>query len=607
MKSSYPTIFTNFPVKTLLFCWLLITAVALAAMFHLWVTREKTMYWGKEVNEKRIAMFKYIGFPKVLLEATNQIQQDWPDEVHYSVRGNADALSYPIYLLLPRRLVSGSETKLFLGQDNFPSAAEHTVINPLAPPADRMAITASVISATAGEQQAPEEPPTPKGLLLALFCISGTAIFLKRIMKRRLPVASAEAFTFGTLLIGITAIAAKTLFHTLTPSIFLAFTLAILGFLSLLIGRNTAQGTFTQRPFTSGENVSYRLLFWACLAVITAGFLWSFLKATIVGPDTWDTWAIWGAKAKMMALGSGPLSDAILTGQRDYPLLWPSLWALTGWLAGGWEEQWSKGWGPILMVVAAAELGWIVSRETKRYIYGLLAAAIFVSVPVVPLVASWGYAEPLLWCMTISCFSMMLQWRGSGNLAFLVLAGLFASGATLCKNEGIIFAGIALLWIFATNRAKLKASLAFLVPLVFIYLLWFLLLKYVAGANYESMPPIALSISELLRKASHLLPAIVAVAKIWADPRQWTLVLWSVGLASIFYAFSGSREVKLNLLIPFLMLCGALATIILRNENFGWQIGAAWNRLTVQALPFMIIAVFCEYGARNSAPRSQNT
>ena len=576
-------------------------------MFHLWVTREKAMYWGKEVNEKRMAMFKYIGFPKALLEATSKVQQAWPGEVQYSVRGNADALSYPIYLLLPRPLVSGSDTKLFLGQDKFPSTTDLTVVNPLAPPADRMAITANVVSATTGEQQGAEEQPTPKGLLLALFCTAGTSILLRSVLKRRLPVSKAEAFTLGTLLIGIAAIAAKTLFHTLAPSIFLAFALATLGFLSLLSSRNKAQGPLMPSPLASGERNSNRLLFWACLTIIAAGFLWSFLKATIVGPDTWDTWAIWGAKAKIMALGTGPLSDAILTGQRDYPLLWPSLWALTGWLAGGWEEQCSKGWGPILMVVAAAELGWIVRRETTRYIYGVLAAAIFVSVPVVPLIASWGYAEPLLWCMTISCFGMMLQWRSSGNLAALVVAGLFASGATLCKNEGIIFAGIALLWILATNRANLKASFTFLAPLVFIYLLWFLQLKYVAGANYESMPPIALSINELLRKASHLLPAIVAVAKIWADPRQWTLVLWSVGLASIFYAFSGSREVKLNLLIPLLMLCGALATIILRNENFGWQIGAAWNRLTVQALPFMIIAVFCEYAARNATSRSQNT
>jgi len=74
-------------------------------------------------------------------------------------------------------------------------------------------------------------------------------------------------------------------------------------------------------------------------------FVWSLLMAVIVVPDDWDAWAIWGAKAKVLALAQGPLENVIYFGHQDYPLLWPAVWAFSGWCSGGWEEHWSRGWG----------------------------------------------------------------------------------------------------------------------------------------------------------------------------------------------------------------------------------------------------------------------
>jgi hypothetical protein len=69
----------------------------------------------------------------------------------------------------------------------------------------------------------------------------------------------------------------------------------------------------------------------------------AFVMAVTSVPDDWDAWAIWGARAKVLALGNGPLEDVTWFGHADYPLLWPSLWACSGWCAGGWEEQWIRG------------------------------------------------------------------------------------------------------------------------------------------------------------------------------------------------------------------------------------------------------------------------
>jgi len=65
--------------------------------------------------------------------------------------------------------------------------------------------------------------------------------------------------------------------------------------------------------------------------------------SVVVVPDDWDAWAIWGSRAKLLALGHSPLIDVTKFGHTDYPLLWPSIWSFSGWCAGGWEEQWSRG------------------------------------------------------------------------------------------------------------------------------------------------------------------------------------------------------------------------------------------------------------------------
>lgn len=588
--------------KVLIVGWQLVTLVAIVAMFHLWFTREKAMYWGRDTNAKRVEMFKYIGFPTEILDGTYKIRQLWHQDKRYTMSGNPDALSYPVYLLIPRLAVASSPSTIVLGVHAATLGEKFTLLEPTAPSEMHMAI--NDIDNPAENWPPPVgEQPTPRGLLSAIMSIAGLGFFLRYILSRRTVLSLPESFTLGILATGILTMMSKHFFHSLFTGSIVVIGCSFIGWILLITGRDWGKGFIAEQVrlvMNKGGDLGWQLSSGAC-AIIFAAFLWSFLKTVIVVPDAWDCWAIWGSKAKMMALGSGPISDVILTGQRDYPLLWPSLWSFTGWLAGGWEDQWSKGWGPILMVVAAAEMAWIVRRETQSFSYGLLTGAFFVSVPVVPLVASWGYAEPVLWCMTISSFGMLLKWRRTRYLGDLMVAGLFTAGAAITKNEGLVFAALAFLWIAASSRADIKSVIAYALPISIVYLAWFCLLKYVAGAQYDSMPPLVLSFGEVARKFSHLWPSMKVALGVWADPRQWTIVLWSVGMATMIYLVRGSNATRLNLLIPVLMIIGSLVAIVLRNENYEWQVGAAWNRLTAQALPLLIIAVVCEYA--NRTPR----
>jgi len=594
---------SNRPVmmKVLLVSWYIVTVVAIVAMFHLWFTREKAMYWGHDTDAKRMEMFNYIGFPLTILEGTYKIRHMWAEDKRYTISGNPDSLSYPAYLLIPRLAVASSSSRIVLGSEAVALDEDFTVLNSKAPPELRMAINDVDTIDENGESPVGEQP-TPQGLLSAVLAVAGLGFLLRYILSPRAILSFPESFSLSVLVTGILTISSKYVFHSLIASSVFVVGCSFIGWFLLFAGKGWGESVSKNQiwPIIK-KNVEIGWYFSLCAcAIVFAAFLWSFLKTVIVVPDAWDSWAIWGAKAKMMALGSGSIEDVILTGQKDYPLLWPSLWSFTGWFAGGWEEQWSKGWGPILMLIASAEMAWIVRRETQLASYGLLAGAMFVSVPVVPLVASWGYAEPVLWCMTISCFGMLLKWRKTQSLAYLMMAGFFAAGAAITKNEGLVFAVLAFLWIAASDRASIKSVFAYTIPISIVYLSWFCLLKFVAGAQYDSMPPLVLSFSELLRKSAYLWPSLKVALGVWADPRQWNIVLWCFGMATLIYLLKGSKTTRLNLLIPVLMIIGSLVAIVLRNENYEWQVGAAWNRLTVQALPLMIIAVFCEYASWTS-------
>ena len=176
-------------------------------------------------------------------------------------------------------------------------------------------------------------------------------------------------------------------------------------------------------------------------------FFWGVLMSVVVVPDDWDAWAIWGAKAKVLALGRGPLTDVIYFPMPDYPLLWPAVWAFSGWCAGGWEEHWSRAWGPIFMALCAWEMGLILSRLTGRRSFGLLIGVSFLSIPMVPLLSSWSYAEAPLWLMISCCFGRLLLWKREMWDRHLMIAALFAAGAAYTKNEGLFFAVVCLVWL----------------------------------------------------------------------------------------------------------------------------------------------------------------
>ncbi len=111
--------------------------------------------------------------------------------------------------------------------------------------------------------------------------------------------------------------------------------------------------------------------------------------------------------------------------------------------------HWLLGAGSILAVAALA-------RQLSGGRGGLLAAAVFATIPTACLIAAWAYVDlglVLFQVLAIACF---LQWHERQRPAWLALSGAFAGLAGGCKYTGGAAAILIFLAIFVSGALRRK-------------------------------------------------------------------------------------------------------------------------------------------------------
>ena len=245
------------------------------------------------------------------------------------------------------------------------------------------------------------------------------------------------------------------------------------------------------------------------------------------------------------------------------------------------------------MVLCIWQMVVMVHRSTGRWDLGWLAGALFASIPMVGLLASWSYAEAPFWLMTVCAVGCLFRWRTQATPMLLVLAGCFAAAAAHTKNEGVLLAVLLLVWvIFAAQKRRGLSSLLFLAPLFIIYGPWLVWMRYVLEFGSHATAGLGVSYDALSWAMSRGRTALQAIAGMWMDIRQWNIVLWIILPVSLVLLARGPMTVRRDILLPWCMLLAYLAIVLLHQADVFWQVGTAWNRLTVQVLPiFMMILV----------------
>ncbi len=548
--------------RWLVAAWLAVSLVSLAAMFQLWWGRERTLYFGKTADEQRAAVFARAGIPAPTLEMARRADAAWPLDAAYEAIGSEVSLSYFKYLVLPR----------------IPSA----------PAACRIEERDVAYALTPADGEAPAHrpfrtvDPTPRGLILSALAVFAIAAGLAR-FGFSLPEGAAGA----ALLLCAAGVLLKPLCHSYAPAGVFACALGGLGAWSAWTrrGRKRAPDRLAESSPEKWENI-LRIL---AAGILALSVLWCLLMAVVVVPDDWDAWAQWGPKAKILAVSSGALGDVglFVPGSGDYPLLWPSVWAFSGWCAGGWEEQWSKGWGALFLALAAWQIKILSDRAGNRRSAGWLFAAGFASMPAVPLVASWGYAEAPFWLMLVCAVSRLAAWRDSGARGELWRAGLFIAGAACTKNEGLLFAALGTAWVALCGR-RLRDVAAVGLPALLCAGAWKTYAVLAMGASNHVLDSLRGAPPGSMHWAERLIAAAGYVAGQWSDVKQWNLVLPVALAAAAGLAWKGSRKERMNLLLPFGLLFALFGVVVGHGDNWLWQMGVAWNRLTIQFVAVLL-------------------
>jgi hypothetical protein len=555
--------------RAILIVWALLSLLAMAGLYYSKLLKEDIRWYGGEsVEAQRHKVLERAGTPYANLDEALSVLHTWPKAQGYSARGDFNQLSYFKYIAIPH-LPDGSS-----GHDVHWDAHGLT-----ATPIEALGINDRAIGWHI-------HAPHPAGFTLSLICIMALALAFKRLCRKG-DLSMPEACAGVLLLIGVAIPTSRFAFGTIVPATLTLTALAVI----LYVFSRRCPRLDAQHNAAPPRNHTY-----AFFAVLLLACGWSLAKAAIVVPDDWDAWAIWGAKAKVLALGQGALLDVRYFGHADYPLLWPSLWSFAAWFCGGWEEHWCRAWGAILLALTAWQLRDSAWHLTRNTVASWIAPLILLSTPKVLLFASWGYAEAPLWLMLACAANRMLRWQQNPTRTHAMLCGLFCAAAALTKNEGLLFSLLILL-VMLSRKGTRQTLIAWVVP-------WTLAVgPWIAWkcTYLPTMPRVLENVdasSSQIQYMLHRLPdAVTQIARNWATVSSWNLALPIAIFCTLYAVATRASHMRRFAAIPLLALAALFVVVLNSPDPVYWQIDTAWDRLTAQTLPFMAILCATVYAS----------
>lgn len=555
-----------------IFTWLAVTALAMMSMYRLWWTRERALYAGRSALAKQEAIFARAGLPVESGRVARDIRSAWPQGARYEAHDSEVTLSYVKYLILPR--IPDGQAGLMLTEKDG-----HLNWSPAVAPLESRSATSGGCSPSRAAM----------GWIMSILVVAGVALLLTR--KTALwKLSGPEAMAVAIMVITNLGILSRGMLGRVDPAFSIASLAGLLGWLCWA-GRFLKSSRLKSLRAWRHHGIPVRRFLLTTIALLSV--VWCLLMSVVVGPDDWDAWAQWGPKAHIIAYGMGPLSDVqyFVPGSGDYPLLWPALWAFSAWCSGGWEDQWVKGWGAILLALVAWQMALVIKKNGLDGRWGGVAAALFLSMPAVPLIGSWAYAEPLFLLMTICAIGRLFAWRIDGHKSNILLAAGFTAGAALTKNEGLLFAIVCVIWFLMQDNSKhpFLALARFVFIILVLYTPWFIYRELNIHTQNHAMGGAAMG-DLVLQAASRFGPALQHIGKIWSDVKQWNIAIPLLVLGAGYVTLFVPRA-RRDLIMPVILVAGYLFIMLIHPADLHWQIGAAWNRLTLHIFAVLMIVL----------------
>ncbi|MEM8930311.1 MAG: hypothetical protein AAGE94_04015, partial [Acidobacteriota bacterium] len=347
---------------------------------------------------------------------------------------------------------------------------------------------------------------------------------------------------------------------------------------------------------------------WLARSVLGVAALLAFVTAwTTLIPD-WDGMAIWGLKAKLLAMGEldaawlqAPLN---LPAHPEYPLHVPLRAALIAQVVG-----WHGGLLSVLLVLDVVALGLLVLGSVEARRRGPAATWILVGLFAVP--ALWdeiprGYADPTIALALAATLVALDRWLRSGDRVALALAALSAGVGAWTKQEGLVLLIVAfgVAWLLApfADRRRLPVVVAGAVG-VSVAVPWQLVRR---GLGIATEPFGWRGVEQLDR-----LPIILGrIAEEMTTLDRWSLLWPASAIALIAWVVQAvrSRRTDAASWLPALALLGALAAwtaiYVATPHDVIWHLDTSLHRLLVQLVPAAMLTILSLVDATHRASTS---
>lgn len=338
-----------------------------------------------------------------------------------------------------------------------------------------------------------------------------------------------------------------------------------------------------------------------CVTVVL--FAVAAIRASVNPWGRWDAWARINVKARFLFEGGDHwtwIFESRQIAHSDYPLLISSTVART------WTWM-----GDI----------YLLGPQTISLLWGIWSVAILYSLvswlrgPVVAIVvglASLTYAPLLFWssaqysdipliCYMIAACAMLIaaQRHKGGAKKFLLLAGFFAASAAWCKNEGIVFLGLILLWGFilalrGVVAERGKAAVWFLgggslpVGAILVLKLGYAGNSDVVAGRLSSMQSVYALLLDAERHKVILDELHFYAGVFW---NWWALLILCV-IFILFHVWNRHRIAYCGPLLCVVTLSAIYYLILVTTQyDIRWHVSTSLDRLVLQLWPVLLFSL----------------
>jgi 4-amino-4-deoxy-L-arabinose transferase-like glycosyltransferase len=229
---------------------------------------------------------------------------------------------------------------------------------------------------------------------------------------------------------------------------------------------------------------------------------------------------------------------------------------------------------------------------------GMVIAASVVIVPQFLMEATSQYADvPLSCCYLASLISVALGTRHHGDWRWLLLGGLLAGAALWTKNEGVLFAGCAVLAILTTQRvvgsfrSALVATGAFAAGVLPFFIVWAgMKLLIPTGNDLMSNHTFSTIWSRGLDVSRHAAILSYAWFLLTRLPDRLGLLLL------LAYVFASGRVQSVapaatSALTLGLTTIGYYIVFLMTPNDLHWQLTTSASRLAIQLWPGLLLTM----------------